>query len=359
MPRIVMHIDMDCFFAQCEEVQNPKLKGKPLAVCIYSRRGGDSGAVSTSNYEARKIGVKSGMAIAIAKRIAGSRCAFIPANFELYEKASQKMREILMAFGEKFEQASIDEAYLEVTEKCKGDFSKAKELGEEIKAAVLKQERLTCSVGIGPNKLIAKMACDSQKPNGLTVIEPEGVKDFLFPLPVKKILGIGPKTEEMLKEMGILDVGELAKTDTSRLVTRFGKATAAYLHNAANGIDDSPVEEKEQVQISRITSLRTDSRDEKEMLELLDEMAQDVVKTVNEQKVLFRTITLQIITENMKMHTRGKTLEGATDSLSAIKNEIRALLFAYLEQNPENIRRIGVRVSGFEKMKGQRTLEEF
>jgi len=373
--RIILHADMDCFFAQCEERERPVLKGKPVAVCIYSRRGGDSGrdsagaeyarspsgsgAVSTSNYPARALGVKSGMAIAAAKKIAGGRCIFLPANFALYDSVSQNLRALMLPFADRFEQASIDEAYLEISDKCKGDFAKARLLALEIKNSILSHEQLTCSIGIGPNKLIAKMASDFQKPNGLTVIEPENARTFLSPLPVKKLLGIGPKTESALKEMGIESIGQLSKTNIQLLMEKFGKSTAVYLLNSSIGLDDSPVEEKEQVQISRITSLRADSRDEKEMLQLLDEMADDVQKTLLEEKFLFRTLTLQVITQGMKMHTRSKTLEFPTNSLSAIKSEIHTLLFSFLLQHPENIRRIGLRVSALERQEGQKTLGEF
>lgn len=359
MQRIILHMDMDYFFAQCEEREHPELKGKPLAVCIFSRRGGDSGAVSTSNYAARALGVKSGMAIAIAKKIAGNRCIFVPANFQLYDSVSQSLRELLIPFAGKFEQASIDEAYLDISERCDGSYSKAKSIAFEIKRAILSQEKLTCSVGIGPNKLVAKMACDSQKPDGLTIIEPSRVSSFLSPLPVKKILGIGPKTEQSLKGMKIETISQLANAPLPLLYEKFGKSTAIYLHNSSLGIDDSPVEEKEQVQISRITSLKADSRDEKEMLELLDEMANDIHGTLLSQNILFRTLSLQAVTQAMKMHTRSKTLETATNSLSLIKSEIRLLLFSFLSENPENIRRIGLRVSGFEKQEGQKTLGEF
>lgn len=359
MERVILHLDMDYFFAQCEERENPKLKGKPLAVCIYSRRGGDSGAVSTSNYEARALGIKSGMPISLAKKLAGGKCTFLPANFPLYEQSSQNMRKLLIPFADKFEQASIDEAYLDVSGRCKGDFSRARALALELKASILSQEKLTCSIGIGSNKLIAKMASDFQKPNGLTIVKPGQVPSFLSPLPVTKIIGVGPKTESVLKEMGIETAGQLAKTDVQKLAGKFGKSMAVYLHNAALGIDDSPVGEKEQVQISRITSLRADSRDEKEMLQLLDEMALDVQKTLLEGKFLFRTISLQAITQGMRMHTRSKTLPSPTNSLEAINREIHALLHSYLSENNENIRRIGLRVSGLEKQGGQKALGEF
>jgi DNA polymerase IV (DinB-like DNA polymerase) len=357
--RIILHADMDCFFAQCEERSHPELKGKPLAVCIYSRRGNDSGAVSASNYPARALGIKSGMPISAAKKIAGGKCIFVPANFQLYESISQSIRNLLLPFADKFEQASIDEAYLDVSARCKGSFPNAHSLALEIKAAILNSESLTCSIGIGPNKLIAKMASDFQKPDGLTIIEPQNARAFLSPLPVKKLLGIGPKTEATLKEMGIVTIGQLSKTNIQLLMDRFGKSTAVYLLNSSLGLDGSKVEEKEPVQISRITSLRTDSRDEKEILQLLDEMASDIHETLLSQKILFKTISLQAITQTMKMHTRSKTLELPTNSLSTIKSEIRLLLFSYLADNPENIRRIGLRISGFEKQAGQKTLGEF
>ena len=180
--RVIIHVDLDYFFAQCEERENPAYKDKPVVVCVYATRGGDSGAVSTANYVARKFSVKSGIPITLAKRLLKGRDAvFLPVNRELYDKVSLEIMRILRNHADRFEQVSIDEAYLDVSQKANGNFALASELAKEIKEDILAREKLTCSIGVGPNKLVAKVAAGHKKPDGLTIIKPEEVRGFLFP----------------------------------------------------------------------------------------------------------------------------------------------------------------------------------
>jgi DNA polymerase IV (DinB-like DNA polymerase) len=168
--RVVMLVDFDYFFAQCEELRNPVLKDKPVVVGVYSGRTEDSGAVSTANYVARKFGVKSGIPLYLAKkRLAGTEAVFLPVDGEFYEQISDKIMSALRGYADSFEQTSIDEAYLDVTSKVHGSFEEARELAEKIKMDVRKQVGIVFSVGVGPNKLVAKVAADSQKPDGLGV----------------------------------------------------------------------------------------------------------------------------------------------------------------------------------------------
>src|SRR4030067_634377 len=169
--KIILHVDMDYFFAQCEEREHPELKGKPVVICVYSGRGGDSGAVSTSNYEARKFGIKAGIPISRAKKL-NPDAIFLPVNMGLYRSKSNEIMDMLRGFSDIVEQESIDEAFCDITDKV-ADFDEAKKFAAQIKDAIRQKVGLTCSIGVAPNKLIAKIASDFKKPDGLTVVKPE------------------------------------------------------------------------------------------------------------------------------------------------------------------------------------------
>jgi len=223
--RVVMLADFDYFYAQCEELRNPAIKDKPVVVGVYSGRTEESGAVSTSNYIARKYGVKSGMPLFQAKRkLEDTDAVFLPVDHDYYDQISNGIMDIFRGYATSLEQVSVDEAYLDVTEQVQGNFDKAKEYAEKIKADVKNQVGISFSVGFGPNKLIAKIACDSQKPNGLTIVKPEEAQNFLSPLPVDRLLGVGKKTFVRMEQMGIKTIGDLAKYDVQGLVSIFGKS---------------------------------------------------------------------------------------------------------------------------------------
>ena len=203
--RIVFHIDFDYFYAQCEEVRSPELKSKPVCVCVYSDRGGDSGAIATANYTARKYGVKSGIPIAFAKKRLEKRedAVFLPVDFDYYSEMSEKAMEIMKNNSDIFEYVGRDEAYLDVTKRVEMDFKKASHLAQQIKNSIRDKIKLSCSIGISSNKLISKIASDFQKPDGLTVVTPDKIEQFLEPLEIRAIPGIGSKTEKRFSEMNL------------------------------------------------------------------------------------------------------------------------------------------------------------
>ena len=258
-----MLADLDYFFAQCEELRNPALKQKPVVIGMYSGRTEDSGAVSTANYVARKYGVKSGIPLFLAKKkLERTEAVFLPVDYDYYEKVSNRIMQILRKFADSFEQVGIDEAYLEVTQRLQGEFDSAKDLVRRMKEEVKTQEGFTFSVGIGPNKLVAKIAADNQKPDGLTIIAPEEVKLFLSPLPVDRLLGVGKKTTARMTALRIKTISDLANYDVQRLVELFGKTLGIYFHNAANGVDNEPVKETGGAEsASRISTLKENTRE--------------------------------------------------------------------------------------------------
>jgi len=219
--QIVLHVDMDAFFASVEVRERPELKGLPVVVGSDPKGGKGRGVVSTCSYAAREYGVHSAMPVSQAYKLCPD-AAFVPVNMKLYAQVSENVMNIIRGFSEKFQQYSVDETFLVPGPDIKS-FEEAALCALRIKDEIKRQERITCSVGVGPNKLIAKIASKVQKPDGLTVVMPEDVQEFIYPLNVSKIPGIGEKTTEALKLMGITKVEELANCDIQRLSERFGK----------------------------------------------------------------------------------------------------------------------------------------
>lgn len=360
MGRIILLMDLDSFYASAEEVRKPEIRGQPVVVCVYSGRSRDSGAVGTANYRARELGIKSGMPIAHAKKLArGKDAVFLPADKAYYKEISDRVMSILSEEADAVEEVSIDEAYLDVSKRSAGSWEKAEGIARRIKDRVREQEHLTCSIGVGPNKFIAKMAADYRKPDGLTVVREIEAKDFLKDFPVSKLHGVGPKTAATLKELGIESTEQLASFDTTKLKQVFGERRATYLHEIANGIDESPVEEKEASQYGRIGTLKEDSADLKTVYGKILELSSDVAEKVTKAGIRFRTVSIMVVDSSLKAHTRSQTIQ-PTGDLAAALPVAKKLLTNFLEENPGVvIRRIGLTVSNFTETSGQKTLEEF
>ena len=364
MQRIVIHLDLDAFYAQCEELRKPELKQKPVVVCVYSGRTPDSGAVGTANYEARKLGIHSGMPIAFAKKKANPETVFLPVDMPHYREISERVMEIAKSNSRIVEAAGLDEAYLDVSGIIK-TFEGAEQLAKKIKKEILEQEGLTCSIGIAQNRLIAKMASDFRKPNGLTIVRPGKQKEFMDGMGVKKLFGIGPKTEEALAEMGIKTIGELAEAKKEFLVQMFGEKKGVQLHEFANGIDERPVEEDlEKQQLSRIGTLKQDFGKFSEINPFLEKLAEELFERIMSQKKMFRSVSIIAISNKLQTFTKSRTLDTYKRDLITI-NEISAeLLEEFLKENKDIVlRRAGVRASNLldaqESKKTQKTLGDF
>jgi len=278
--RVVLHIDFDYFYAQCEETRSPQLKTKVVSVCIYSDRGNDSGAIATCNYIARKYGVKSGMPIKLAKQKLKDipNTVFLPADFDFYANVSSNAMEIIKKFGDVFEYVGKDEAYLDVTEKTNSDFKKATHLSQQIKNEIREKTKLTCSIGVSPNKLIAKIASNYKKPDGLTIVTPEKSSRFLESLKIRDIPGIGKQTEKKFLEMHLETIVQVKELDIFTLNSKFGKKIASFIFNAVRGIDDNPVAQRSPtIQYSKISTLSKDSKEFGFLLENLKESCKRLI----------------------------------------------------------------------------------
>ena len=342
--RIIFHLDMDHFYTAVEERGHPELKGKPVIVGADPMEGKGRGVVSTSNYEARKFGVRSGMPISRAWRLCPLG-VYLPVNMTLYVRVSNEIMDILRRYTEKFEQWGIDEAFLDVTSKV-GDYAEAEALARQIKKEIFEREGLTCSIGISGNKLLAKIASDVQKPDGLTIVREEEAEKFLSPLPVRKLLGVGRKTGQFLESIGVRTIGDLARYDPTVLVERFGVVGNA-LYLMAHGIDRSEVEERSQIKsIGRDVTFQEDTTDFDYVLKALDALAEDVYQEFSEQQFRFKTVTVRVRYENFETHTHSKTLPFVTDRSQDLKKTARELIQPYLRAD-RKIRLIGVRASNF------------
>lgn len=357
-----MHVDLDYFYAQCEENANPAIREKPVVVCVYSGRTEESGAVSTSNYLARKYGVKAGIPIVRARKLLESLdAAFLPMKRPYYEQVSGKVMEILRAHGDAYEKMSIDEAFLDISNRTNLNYDAARDTAREIKNQLLTEEHITCSVGVAPNKVVAKIASDQTKPDGLTVVKPEEVKDFLSPLPVGRIPGVGAKAEERLTQLNVSTIAELSALDPIVLVEIFGKSVGSYLYQASRGENDEPVKEREQpTQFSRIATLKQNTRKLEEILPLLEELANSVTEKTKANGMTCKSVAIIAILTDLSMHSRSRTLESSTSDGSIIESSSKQLIEELLQSMPDAIlRRVGVRVSDLMKPTGQTDISKF
>ena len=354
--RVIMHVDMDHFFTAVEEREHPEFRGKPVIVGADPKGGKGRGVVSTCNYEARKYGVRSGMPISRAWKLCPD-AVYLPVNYDLYERVSAEIMRILRGYADKFECWGIDEAFLDVSSRVK-DYAEAEELAKRIKREVFEKTGLTCSVGVGPNKLVAKIASDFRKPDGLTVVRDEEVNGFLAPLPVRRLLWVGWKTEQKLKKLGIKTIGDLARSDPTVLVEVFGNALGTQLYLMAHGVDKSEVEERGRAKsISRDVTFEEDTDDSELILKTLDALCEQVYKDAMEQHLYFRTVTVRVRYEDFETHTHGKTLGFITNRLDDLKKTARELIQDFL-RHYKKIRLVGVRISNFVYAEKQKTLTE-
>jgi DNA polymerase IV (DinB-like DNA polymerase) len=358
----VFHIDFDYFYAQCEETRTPELKSKPVCVCVFSDRGGESGAIATANYNARKYGVKSGMPITFAKKRLEERkdAVFLPVDFDFYSELSEKAMNIMKQSADVFEYVGRDEAYLDVTKRVEGDFLKASHLAQQIKNQIREKIKLSCSIGISQNKLISKIASDFQKPDGLTVVTPEKIEVFLDQLEIRSIPGIGKKTEERFLEMNFETLQELKKLDVFTLNKEFGRKSGTYIYNAIRGIDNDPVREKEgRIQYSKIMTLKKDSIDFQFLSENIKNLCSQVHTVVKKNNKMFKSVGIYIIQSDSSNKSKSRMLRNPTDNFDELQKNVEQLLKEGLENQKIPIRRLGVKVSELSEIQGQSNITNY
>jgi DNA polymerase IV (archaeal DinB-like DNA polymerase) len=358
--RIIVHVDMDAFYAAVEEHLNPALRDLPVAVGADPKEGKGRGVVTTANYMARKFGIRSALPISRAWRFAEAArrrgepaTVFLQPNMPLYREVSGRIMQILQRFADAFEEASIDEAYLDIS--SQETFAAATEKMTRLKAEIREREGLGCSIGIGPNKLIAKIASGHQKPDGLTVIAPEIVENFLDPLPVRVIPGIGPKSERFLHERNLRTVENLRQVPESTLVEWFGR-WGQRLFEKVRGIDDSEVSnEWTRKSLGEQETFEQDTRIQSIVTERLDLMAQRIVAKLRGKEFKgFRTVTVTVRFGDFQTTNRSRSIkdgiriEDGDHALGRLKAEALSLILPFFDarENPQAkaFRLIGLRV---------------
>jgi DNA polymerase-4 len=337
MERWIMHVDMDAFFASVEQHDHPEYRGKPVIVGGLSGRG----VVATASYEARRFGVHSAMSMARAHQLCPD-AVYLPTRFERYRAVSEEIRAIFRQFSPCVEPISIDEAFLDVSgmEKLMG---RVTDLGPKIKKAILEKTGLTASVGLAPNKFLAKLASDMEKPDGYTIIYPETAAEQIAPLPIGRIFGVGAKTASALHRLGIDTIGQLAACPPAYIRPIAGKNTDTLLR-FARGLDDRPVVPDEKRQsLGREETFEEDLLTKKDCLEALWELTQEVGWRLRSSKLSGTTVTLKIKTADFKLHTRSQTSEFPVSLDEEIMDIIIKLADGCTWKDP--VRLLGVTVS--------------
>jgi len=348
MERIILHIDMDYFFAQIEERGNPQFKEKPVVVGADPKGGKGRGVVSTANYEARKYGIHSALPISRAFELCPN-AIFLPVNLELYQKVSEKIMEIVKKYssapeiGGGWEIVSLDEAYLDIS--SLKSYQKAENLAKKLKKEVFEKEKLTSTIGIGPNKLIAKMAAEKAKPNGLLIIKPNQVKKFLEPLDIEDLPGIGPKTAEKLRVISINKIKELKNLSKFKLKNMFG-VVGKTIYERAKGIDEEEISPEEIIKsIGKEHTFEKDTRDPEIIFGTFEKIIKDVYEELISNNFSFKTITVICRFQGFETHTKSKTLKTPVQNLEILEKEAKKLLLKFLIENPKLIRLVGLRIS--------------
>jgi len=356
MQKYVALLDLDYFYAQCEELRKPEIKGVPVVIVMPSLRE-NSGAVATANYPARELKIRSGMPLSLAKKLASKETVFINVDKEYYKDLSVKVFEIVDYFCDKVEQVSIDEAYLDLTSLL--GFEKAEDTCLKIKEKIKEELSLTCSVGLSTNKFIAKLAASEKKPDGFFVVR-ENIEKFLEKKKIRDLVGVGPKFEKVFKSIGVSKIGDIKKHSKVELVELFGRAKGEEFYNFAFGFDDRAVEpNREKQQVSRMITLKSDSRDSEAILEQVKLLCDLVFSDASKTHKKFKTVSLVIINSNYDTITKSKT-KMEINSLEKLIELENSLLIDFLNESISKVRRVGVRVSNFEEEKGsQKTLFDF
>jgi len=355
--RTVFHVDIDAFYPSVEIARDPSLKGKPVIVGADPKGGEGRGVVMSCSYEAREMGVRSGQPISRAFR----RCpeaVYLRPNFELYDEVSERIMEILRGFADRFEQVSIDEAFMDVSDKVP-EHGSPEELAKRIKEAVRRTEGMTCSIGVAPNKSAAKIASALKKPDGLVIVPQDRVKEFLAPLPVTRISGVGKKTRQELNSLRISNIGDLAEYPSDELLRRFGKV-GVWLWSVANGLEQMEVSEVEEMKsLSAERTFEEDVEDRGIVLEAIEHLSEDVHRRLASEDLVYRTVGIKVRFEDFQTFTRERSLPNYTDEKGLIARNARRL-FKEFEGDERRIRLIGVRISSLrEEAEEQRTLLEW
>ena len=341
--RVILHLDMDAFFAAIEVRENPSLAGKPVIIGHPGKRG----VVATCSYEARKFGVHSALPSVVAER----RCPqgiWLPGRRTLYSTVSRRIRAILDRFSPRIEPLSIDEAFIDLTGIAR-DLAAGAEKAREMKRSIETEERLTASVGVAPNKFLAKQASDMEKPDGLVLLPLEAVEQRVWPLKVERLWGVGPRLAERLHRGEIRIVGDLLRVSEKALAALVGERSAEHLRALAQGQDQRPVQtDRKAKSISEERTYLEDLTDPREIDRCLLARAEGVARQLRRGGLEGRTVHIKVRNPDFKTWTRALTLPEPTDMAQPIVDAARRLFAERIRLGGRGVRLLGVGVSGLE-----------
>ena len=346
---LVLYIDMDYFFAACEELRHPELKGKPLIVGTSETRDSGRGVVMTCNYEARKYGIHSALPLPMAMKLKRD-VNYLHEDWDYYQSISDAIMARLREFGNPVDVMSIDEAAMGLNDM---DRASAIEFANEVKKAVRETSALPCTVAVSSGKVFAKMACDSAKPDGLKIVMPDEVRGFIGEMDITKMPGIGPKTAERLNAVGISKISQLASADPMVLIDTLG-SFGKELYLLANGTDNSRlVESYDVLSISREKAIDPATKSS-EVYPLMEELSRSVIEEIGKKGLWFRTVSVKARYEDFSERIKSKRLGNYTDSFETLSETSRKLTDILFDGR--RVRKYGVRVSSLISSKGQKRL---
>ncbi|MEO8606121.1 MAG: DNA polymerase IV [bacterium] len=345
-PRTILHADLDAFYAAVEVRERPELAGKPVVVGADPRGGRGRGVVTAASYEARAFGVHSALPISQAWR----RCpqaVYLRPRMRLYAQASKQFMAILGRYTDLVEPLSIDEAFLDVTG-SRALFGDGAAIAAQIKAAVRAEERLTASIGVAPNKFLAKIASDLRKPDGLVVVPTDGVAEFLAALPVQRLWGAGPRALAGFRRLGVATIGQAARLSAARLSEEFGEALGAHFHRLAHGVDERRVDpDQARKSVGRETTFGEDVADRDAVAQTLLGLVEEVARRLRRAGLRGRVVHLKLRTADFATVTRQRALPAPADTTDAIW-PAACELFAKADTTRQAIRLVGVSLSDFD-----------
>ncbi|WP_339684216.1 DNA polymerase IV [Gimesia maris] len=341
--RTILHVDMDAFYASIEERDHPELQGQPI---IVGGRAEHRGVVSAANYPARKFGVHSAMPMKTARQLC-PQAHFFPVRMSDYAEVSQSLQKIFRKYTPLVEPLSLDEAFLDVS----GSqllFGNGREIAASIKLEVRHSLQLIASVGVAPNKFLAKIASDADKPDGLVVVEPDKIQEFIDPLPVSRVWGIGKMATQRFNRLGIQTISQVRVLEPKILTELFGEQ-GLHLWNLSQGLDERAViPERQAKSISRETTFSSDVNDLEILRIILMDLVEDVSRRLRKNKLRGKTIQLKIRYDDFSTFTRSITVSQPTDLTREIEQSALLMLDQKLPERPLSIRLIGVGVTGFQ-----------
>ncbi len=361
--RVICHVDIDCFYAACERLREPALRDEPVVVGMGYEPGESHGAVATASYEARAYGVESAQAISGALDLLPRKSEaavdpdldveeaghYRPVDMDYYESVAAEVKAVLHDVADTVREVSVDEAYLDVTDRVGWDGDPAG-FARELKTLVDEEVGVTASVGVAPTMSAAKVASDRDKPDGLVVVEPGDVRDFFDPLPVESVHGVGPVTARELRELEVETAGDLAAADPARVEERFGERGLA-VRRYARGEDDRSVEPTgDPKSLSRESAFTEATADPKRKRDVVRELAASVADRASREGALYRTVGIKVVTPPFEVQTRAETLPGPVDDPDLVRDVALDLIAEFAEAE---VRKLGVRVSNLSFASGE------